>query len=143
VTIVITAYNYARFLPRSLESALAQRYEPLEVLVMDNASTDETPEVLARYAADPRLRVIRNERNVGMARNHNLGLTNARGEYILFLSADDALVEDAVDRVMRYYDAHPDVDVVYGWAYSMDEAGRTNGYCTWSGLPLAAYHGER
>lgn len=143
VSIVITAYNYGRYLPRSVESALAQRYSPLEVLVMDNASTDETAQVLERYASDPRFRVVRNERNVGLTPNHNLGLAHARGDYLIFVSADDELVGDAVKRAMGYYDTHPGIDVVYGWAYRMNEAGRENGLYRWAGLPLAAYDGGR
>jgi hypothetical protein len=143
VTVIITAYNYARYLPRSLGQVLTQDYAPLEVLVMDNASTDETPAVLERYSSDPRLRVVRNERNVGATPNHNHGLQYARGDYIVFLSADDELAPGSIARAMAYYDTHPEIDIVYGWTYRIDGTGRETGVYGWPGLPRAAYDGGR
>ena len=143
VSIVITAYNYGRFLATAIESALAQRYEALEVLVLDNASTDETPEVVARYAHDPRLRAIRHPANIGLTPNHNAGLELARGAYVGFLSADDALAPDFVAHAMRFYREHPDVDVLYGGAYFMTENGRIVRVREWPGQPRAGYAGGR
>lgn len=143
VTIVITAYNYGSLLPTAIESALGQDYEALEVLVLDNASTDDTPEVLARYAADPRFRAIRNETNIGLTPNHNKGLREARGDFIGFLSADDALTPGCVTRAMRYYDEHPEVDVLFGSAYFMDPTGSVYAIRQMMGQPHCAYAGGR
>jgi len=143
VSIIITAYNYGRFLGTAIESALRQRYARLEVLVLDNASTDDTSSVIARYAHDPRLRAVRNERNIGLTPNHNKGLEIARGELIGFLSADDALAPDFVAHAVRFYHEHPDVDVLYGGAYFMDEAARVLQPRAWPGQPEASYAGGR
>jgi glycosyltransferase involved in cell wall biosynthesis len=143
VSIVITSYNYARYLPHAIESALAQDYVPLEVLVLDNASTDETPAVLERYAADPRFRAIRNDENIGLTPNHNKGLREARGEYILFLSADDRLIPGCITRAMRYYEQHPEIDILYGGIYFMDENGHIYGQRMMTGQTLCAYAGGR
>ena len=143
VSIVITAYNYAGYLATAIESALGQDHVPLEVLVLDNASTDETPAVVARYAHDPRLRSIRHPENVGLTANHNRGLAAARGEYVGFLSADDALAPGFVARTLRFYAEHPDVDVAYGVAYYMDAAGALTAVREWPGEPKAGYAGGR
>ena len=87
VSVVIPAYNYARFLGEAVASALAQSWSPLEVIVVDDGSTDETPELLAGMH-DPRLRVIRQE-NAGLSAARNTGIREARHELIAFLDADD------------------------------------------------------
>jgi O-antigen biosynthesis protein len=143
VSIVITVFNYGRFLATAIESALRQRYEPLEVLVLDNASTDETPDVVARYVGDPRVRAIRHPANIGLTPNHNAGLALARGAYVGFLSADDALAPDFIAHAMRFYREHPDVDVLYGGAYSMTESERLVRVREWPGQQRAGYTGAR
>ncbi len=87
VTVIIPAYNYARFLPDALKSALAQNYSPLEIIVVDDGSTDETPSVL-RSITDPRLRIIRQE-NAGLSAARNTGIREAQYGLIAFLDADD------------------------------------------------------
>jgi glycosyltransferase involved in cell wall biosynthesis len=96
VTIVIPTYNRAdSFLPGALQSAIRQGYESLEVLVVDNASTDDTAEVV-RAHDHPGLRYIRQPNNVGPFRNFQRGLAEATGEYVLFLCDDDRLDPDFV-----------------------------------------------
>ena len=143
VSIIITTYNYAHTVGTAIESALAQDYPNLEVVVMDNASIDETPTLVERYAADPRLRSIRNETNVGMVPNHNKGLRAARGAYVLFLSADDFLLPHHVSRSFAYLRDHPEVDVLYTAAYFADAYGRFIGLRQMTGQPLAPYAGGR
>jgi glycosyltransferase involved in cell wall biosynthesis len=90
VTFVVPCYNYAHFLAICVNSILLQDYENFEVLIMDNCSTDNTPEV-AQSFQDARVRHIRNESNLGSTQNFNKGLTLARGKYVWLLSADDLL----------------------------------------------------
>ena len=86
VSVVMPAYNHARFLVDAIESALGQTLTPLEVIVVDDGSRDDTPAVLARYGA--RIRVMaQNNRGVSVARN--IGVESAKGELIAFLDADD------------------------------------------------------
>lgn len=94
VTIAIPTYNRAAsFLPAALQSALAQRYPRLEILIADNASTDHTA-ALVRAAGDQRLRYLRHERNIGAKRNFAYALEQARGDYFMMLHDDDAIDED-------------------------------------------------
>lgn len=86
VSVVIPAYNCARYLPETIESALSQTLPPLEVIVIDDGSTDDTAEVLARY--EGRISYIR-QRNMGISAARNAGIRVARGTLIAFLDADD------------------------------------------------------
>src|SRR5262245_40453342 len=87
VSIVVPVYNGARYLRESLDSILGQTYPHTEVLVMDDASTDETPQVLASYG--DRVRVHRQPWNRGIYGNANDGIALARGEYIAVYHGDD------------------------------------------------------
>lgn len=86
VSVVIAAYNCARYLPEAIESALSQTLPPLEVIVIDDGSTDDTTEVVARY--EGKIRYIR-QQNMGIAAARNAGIRIARGSLIAFLDADD------------------------------------------------------
>lgn len=90
VSIIVPCYNAGRYLPQCLDSLLAQTLEEIEVLCIDDASTDDTRAVIARYAQrDTRVRVHHFEKNGGVSRARNWGLQNARGECIGFCDADD------------------------------------------------------
>lgn len=88
VSVIIPAYNYARFLPATLHSALAQDGVAREIVVVDDGSTDDTPEVLARFRPDI---VWHTQENRGLSAARNAGLALARGNYVVFLDADDLL----------------------------------------------------
>lgn len=94
VSIVIPAYNYERFLPEAIDSALDQTYEPIEVVIIDDGSTDATPYVAARYA--DRVRYSRTP-NRGLSSARNRGAALARGELIVFLDADNRLAPSFVE----------------------------------------------
>ena len=96
VTIAISTYNRAEgYLREALESAIAQAYEPLEIVVVDNASSDATGDVVASYA-DDRIRYVRHDQNIGANGNFNACLKHARGIYFLLLHDDDRIDDDFV-----------------------------------------------
>ncbi|MBV8600739.1 MAG: glycosyltransferase [Candidatus Eremiobacteraeota bacterium] len=143
ISIIITTYNYAHTVGTAIRSALAQDYPNLEVLVVDNASTDATPALVKTFARDPRLKYVRNPENIGMIPNHNEGLRHARGEYVAFLSADDFLMQHFVSRSYAFLQAHPEIDVLYGATYFVDKNERFFGIRQMAGQPLCAYEGGR
>jgi len=103
VSIVITSYNYARFLPRAIGSALAQEIDHLEIVIVDNASTDESWAIIEAAARDHAIiRAFRNETNLGLVGNHRRGLELAQGKRVLFLSADDYLLPGHVRRALAF-----------------------------------------
>lgn len=125
VSIVIPTYNRADLLPYTLDSLLAQTYDNWEAIVMDNASVDSTPALLASYQSrDPRFRVFRNPVNVGMVPNYNLGLQQATGHSVAFLDSDDTFEPTKLEKQVQHLNAHPEVDLVYTRFYNMDQGGR-------------------
>ncbi len=143
VTVAIPTYNYGRFLTQALESALSCGVDKLEVLVLDNASTDETSEVLARFSGDPRLRVMRNTRNIGGPLNWNNALRMASGRYVAMLSADDYFLPGHLRRMVSAMDAHPSVSLAYCPCIWVDAAGNSFGVKNHSGHAATDYVGGR
>lgn len=102
VTVLIAAYNAAPFLHRAVRSALQQTRPPLEVLIVDDGSVDETAEVARELAAnDPRVRLLSLSKNGGPARARNAGIDHARGEWIAVLDADDAFLPERLERLVE------------------------------------------
>ncbi len=113
VSIVISAYNYGRYLNLSVDSALNQDYtEGFEVIVVNDASTDDTDEICERYGE--RIVYLRNEQNLGMSAALNKGIAAAKGDYICSLDADDALLPGAIKWYARALDNFPFIGLVYG-----------------------------
>src|ERR1700719_665273 len=90
VSFVVPCYKLGHLLAECLNSILSQSFRDFEILIMDDCSPDQTPEV-ARSFTDPRVRYVRNETNLGNLRNYNKGIGLARGNYIWLISADDRL----------------------------------------------------
>jgi len=109
-SIVIPCYNQAHFLPEAIESALSQRHRPIEVIVVDDGSPDNAAEVVARY---PHVRYVRQE-NRGLGGARNTGFRVSKGEYILFLDADDRFTPDAAAAHLCCFTKHPEAGFVVG-----------------------------
>lgn len=118
VTIIIPTYNRAPLVTRAIDSALGQTYPSLDVVVVDDGSTDETSDVLRRYVAEPRIRVVRLDRNLGVTAAKNAGLANvsSRAFYVGILDSDDTLVPSAIDTLVRVFEADEGrFSQVFGW----------------------------
>lgn len=114
VSIIIPCYNYGWLLPETLDSLLAQTYTNWECIIIDDGSTDDSRNVAETYVShDARFRYVY-QSNKGMSVARNRGLDEARGEYIQLLDADDLLVPHKLERQVRFLDAHPSVDLLYG-----------------------------
>jgi glycosyltransferase involved in cell wall biosynthesis len=111
VTIAIPTFNRASWLGGCVVAALAQTYQNLEILVSDNASTDETQQVL-RELSDSRLRVVRQAENIGLLPNWNACLADARGDYIIFVSDDDRVAPWLLERCMDLVQKEPGLPIV-------------------------------
>ena len=124
VSVVMPAYNAAAFVRVAIASALAQTYSNLEVLVVDDGSTDETPQIVAEMAQeDARVRLLR-QPNGGVAAARNLAIAHARGEFIAPLDADDAWMPAKIMRqVAAMREGGPKVGLVYTWWLGTDKDG--------------------
>jgi GT2 family glycosyltransferase len=115
VDVFVPCYRYGRFLATCVESILSQRGVDVRVLILDDASPDET-EAVGRVLerGDGRVEYRRHAANLGHIATYNEGLAWATADYVLLLSADDALVPGALARATRVMDAHPEVTLAYG-----------------------------
>lgn len=109
VTIGIPCFNYAHYLPQALDSALAQTYPNVEVIVIDDCSTDNTEELMrTKY---PHVKYIKHSFNKGLSASRNTGLQNGTGDYFMFLDADDWIDKDLVDLSVQWFKTK-NVDIV-------------------------------
>jgi len=120
VSVIIPTYNHAAFLPEALESVFAQTCSPLEVIVVDDGSTDETAEVLRVY--ERRIRVI-SQPNRGVAAARNAGAAVASGELLAFLDADDAWLPAKLERQVARFDGEPEIGLVHCGVAEVDGQG--------------------
>jgi len=125
VSIVTPSFNHGRFLERTLRSVLDQEYPHLEYIVQDGGSRDETTSILERYY--DRLHRAVSVRDGGQTSALNLGFVHASGEILAYLNSDDLLLPGALNYVVRYFQDHPDVDLVYGHRIFVDSADREIG----------------
>jgi glycosyltransferase involved in cell wall biosynthesis len=110
VSILINNHNYGRFVSQAIESALAQTYERIEIVVVDDGSTDDSLEVIGRYSHH--VRVVAKE-NGGQASAFNAGFAASKGEIICFLDSDDLFIPEKVRCVVESLDRHPQA----GWCF--------------------------
>lgn len=116
------AYNAERYIGQSIDSILAQSYQSWELVIVNDGSTDRTPQIIAGYT-DPRIKVFYQE-NGGEAVARNTALEHASGKFLAFLDADDLYLPQHLEETVTYLQAHPEVDGVYTDGYYIDENGR-------------------
>jgi glycosyltransferase involved in cell wall biosynthesis len=125
VSICVPTRNRAGYLRESLASIRAQDYEPLEIVISDNGSDDETQELCLKAAAeDDRIRYVRQPQPLGLYANHNFCIDAARGELLCFFHDDDDRVPELVRTYVDFLTAHPDVGVVSSDWDLIDDDGR-------------------
>jgi glycosyltransferase involved in cell wall biosynthesis len=128
VTVTVTVYNKAGFVEQTVASALGQSYGNLEVVAVDNASTDGSLDILRRMAAaDPRLRVVAHPVNLGVAASRNRALAEARGEFVNMLDGDDLLYPDFVARTVQTLADNPGCEIAHVSWDRVDHEGRRLG----------------
>jgi glycosyltransferase involved in cell wall biosynthesis len=124
LTVGLPVYNGARYLPEALDALLAQTYTDYELVISDNASTDETADVCRAYAArDERIRYVRQPVNIGAVPNHNYLIDQARGKYFKWASHDDLYEPDLLRRCVQVLDEQPEVVLAHSWDAMIGEDG--------------------
>lgn len=127
-SIIMPAYNAQSFIAASIKSALAQSHENLELIIIDDCSSDETLGIINKYKAeDSRVKLIRNAKNIGVAESRNRGLAESNGDFISFLDSDDIWYPDKLEKQHEVFlDRRP--PVVYSSYHLIDESGDIVGY---------------
>ncbi len=122
VTVLMSVYNSAPFLRASIESVLGQTFRDFEFLIIDDCSTDSSLEIIQSYA-DPRIRVVRNEKNLALIRSLNKGLQLAQGTYIARHDSDDLSLPLRLDKEVRFLESNGGVGLVGSYFIAINEAG--------------------
>lgn len=126
VSVVVAAYNMAAYLPLAVQSALGQTYQNIEVLVVDDGSTDGTRDLVGPLLEDRRLKYFF-QRNEGQASAKNRGVREARGQFIAFLDADDIWEREKLEKQIPLFLRSAAVGVVYSRVAYIDETGKDLG----------------
>lgn len=111
VTVFMPVYNSEQYIREALESILNQTYQNLDILLVDDGSTDRSVEIIKSYQ-DTRIRLIQNEKNMGIPYTRNVGLKEAKGKYIAIMDSDDIAVSNRIERQIQYLETNPHIDAI-------------------------------
>jgi glycosyltransferase involved in cell wall biosynthesis len=127
VSVIIPCYNRETFIADAIDSALAQTYQNLEIIVVNDGSTDGTENVINGYLANPRVRYIKHEKNRGIPAARNTAIRQARGDYVAFLDSDDMWLPKKIESQLEVFsrDVAGDVGLVWSNAFFRDNQGNT------------------
>ena len=114
ISVVVPTYNAARYVAEAMASVLAQDFCDFELLLIDDGSTDDTASVVSQFAADPRVRLLRNERNLNLIATLHRAYAECRAPLIARMDSDDVCAPDRFSRQVAFLSAHPEVDIVGG-----------------------------
>ncbi len=130
-TVVMANYNNGPYIAKAIESVLCQTFPNWELIIVDDGSTDQSLQVIQRYLHDPRIRLIRHERNAGYVSALKTGISHVRATVFGILDSDDALVERAIDTMWRQHVEHTDCGLIYSQyvVCSQDLQPQRPGHC--------------
>lgn len=121
VTSIVASYNHARFLTQRMDSLLAQTYQDLEILVIDDCSTDNSVEVLRPYQSHPKVHLVVRETNGGWVAVSNQGIAKASGEFVILSNCDDDCEPRMIERLVGAMHAHPTAGIAFCRSLLVDE----------------------
>lgn len=127
VSVVVASYNHATFLPQRMDSLLAQTYAAIEIIVIDDRSSDNSVDILRTYATNPRVTLIVREQNGGWVTVSNQGVGLARGQYVLFANCDDACEPTMIERLVDGMRRTPTAGISFCRSVLVDERGGVSG----------------
>lgn len=123
VSVLVPSYNHARYVGRTIESIVSQTYPNIELIVVDDGSSDESPAILAELSRAHGFRFERNERNLGISATRNRLISLASGRYLCGCASDDFYAPDKVARQVAFLEAHPEYAMCHGRVVNVDEEG--------------------
>lgn len=127
VSVLMAVHNGEKYLREAVESILNQTFTDFEFIIIDDGSTDGSPQIIAEYS-DPRIKPMRNRENIGLTRSLNGGLDMAQGLYIARMDSDDVSLPERIGKQVAFMDAHKDVAACGTWAKLIDESGTVIGF---------------
>lgn len=125
VSVIIPVYNGEKFLHRAIQSVLDQTYKDIEIIIVDDGSTDSSPQILRQFEETDNVKVLYRKENAGQASANNFGLKHAAGEYVTYLDCDDTINPNKLALQAEYLEKNPDVGLVYSDVCFIDEVGNS------------------
>lgn len=122
VSVVTPVYNAERYLADTISGVLGQRMKDLELILIDDGSSDRSLDIMAGFQ-DPRIQLVRNEKNMGVVATRNKGIALSRGRYIAFNDADDIPLPDKLEKQVAYLEQHPEVGICGTYYQLIDTQG--------------------
>lgn len=113
VSVFIPTYNDENFVQQAIDSVLAQKFSNYELIIINDASTDRTAEIINQYRHQPQVRIYHNKNNLGVAANWNFGVSLCRGDFVVRLNADDFFAPDYLEKVIAVFQQYPETDMVF------------------------------
>ena len=127
VTVIMPVYNDEKYVEETIESVLNQPFQDFELLIVNDASTDGSVEIINKKSKeDKRIKVLNNEINSGRTVSVNKGIEASKGDYVTFLDADDPIVEERLDEQVKFMEEHPEVGMSYSDMKRFYEDGSEN-----------------
>jgi alpha-1,3-rhamnosyltransferase len=123
VSIIIPSYNHERFIEESIRSVLSQDYPNIELIVIDDASRDKSPEIIAQLAKQYKFKYLQHEKNAGLTRTLNEGLSMANGEYVCPFSSDDIMLSEKTSIQVEFMEKNPSIAACGGSYIAIDNDG--------------------
>ena len=129
ITVLMSAYNAEKYLREAIESILNQTFKDFEFIIINDCSTDKTKKIIEEYAnKDARIKLINNATNLGLTKSLNIGLEEARGEYVARLDADDVSLSERLEKQLEFMNKNRDITLTGAWAEIIDEEGKAKGF---------------
>jgi len=121
ISILMANYNNEKYLKQAIDSILGQSYLDWELVVIDDASSDNSRKIIEEYTDNKKIKFIENKKNIGYTKNLIKGVEVASGEIIVILDSDDAIRKDALEKLVEHYKNNPECDYLYSQCYYCDE----------------------
>ena len=126
ISVLMPAYNAEKYIGEAIESVLNQTFKDFELIVVNDGSTDRTEEIILSFS-DPRIRYVKNEKNIGVISTRNKSVDLATGKYCALLDADDISLPQRFETQLRFFEKNPDYVLCGSWAYIIDNKGNRTG----------------
>lgn len=123
ISIITTSYNYSEYISETIKSVLAQTYSEWELIIVDDASTDNSVEMIKPFCEDKRIKLLCHDKNKGLAKAIQTGLKYAKGEWIAFLESDDLWTENTLLERVKAIESHPQIGLIFN---DVEEFGEKN-----------------
>lgn len=120
VSVLIPSYNHSKYIAQTIQSVLDQTYKDFEIIIIDDASSDNSLEIIQRFT-DSRIRLYHSETNQGISATLNKLIEEAQGEYLATLASDDAFLPKKLEKQVAFLDGHPDIGAVFSYAEIINE----------------------